>query len=127
MTAPSSHQPPHNPDPLNQAAQAILPPDASYGSEAPLVSLLRLGLESGLLIKPASPACPDQEQVIDWIDLLSRAEHKAVAAFLNNPERLSGEECYLSPEMLMAAKTAEEAAAIVLDALVNSLIVRRRP
>lgn len=127
MTVPSPHQPSLKPDPLNLAAQAILPPDASYGSEAPLVSLLRLGLEKGLLIQPVSPTGPDHEQVADWIDLLSGVNHTSVAAFLSNPEQLAEEECYLSPEMLMAAKTTEEAAAIVLDALVNSLIVCRRP
>lgn len=127
MTVPSPH-PPHPPlDPLNLAALAILPPEMQYSNEAPLVSLLRLGLEQGLLIQPASPAGPDQEQIVEWIDLLSRMEPATVANFLSNPEQLPEEECYLSPDMLMTAKTAEDAAVILLDALVNSLIVRQRP
>lgn len=127
MTAPSPHQP-HPPlDPLNQAALEILPPDAIYGNEAPLVSLLRLGLEKGLLVRSSNRRSPDHEQVEEWIELLSQVEHVGVATFLSNPERMPEEDCYLSSEMLLATETPEEAAAIVLDALVNTLVVRLGP
>lgn len=126
MTVPSPCPPPAPPDPLNRAAQTFLPPQARYGNEAPLVSLMRLGLDQGLLIQAVSPSCPDPDQIVDWIDLLSRMDHTAVAAFLSNPERTE-EDCYLSTETLTAAKTPQEAAAILLDALVNSLTVCRRP
>lgn len=114
------------PDPLNQAALALLPKHAAHGGEAPLVSLMRQGLECGLWIHPVGANCPDHEQVVEMIEQLSMMKHTAVANYLGNPENLPDEEAYLRPEMLTEAGTALEAAMVLLDALVNSMIVRKR-
>lgn len=109
--------------PLNQAAAAFLPNRQAPAAELAVLTLMRWGLDNGQQVIPMAPHHPDWQQLMTQITLMADWQPAQVIDFLTNPEQLEGE-TVLEADELAAQETPEDAAALLLENLYNTMVAR---
>jgi hypothetical protein len=108
---------------MNQAAARLMGTPASE-TEMAVLSLMRWGLDNGIMPYAMGPDQPDEDQMMSQLLAMARWGPQEATGFLANPQSLP-EESDLVEAMeaeVESASTAEEAAAALLEHLFRALM-----
>jgi hypothetical protein len=110
--------------PLNKAANAFLPDDWKNSTEVAILTLMRWGLENGIMPYAMGPDQPDEDQMMAQLNAMTRWPPQEAIGFLANPQGLDEENDLVADmaDEVEAAATPEEAAAALLEHLLRALI-----
>jgi hypothetical protein len=109
--------------PMNQAAARLMGTPASE-TEMAVLSLMRWGLENGMMPYTMGADLPDEDQMMSQLLAMARWSPQEAMGFLANPQGLDEESDLVAAmaDEVEAAATQEEAAAALLEHLLRALI-----
>jgi hypothetical protein len=110
--------------PINKAAAQFLDDKTPLVTEPAVLSLIRWGLDNGIVPVPVAPGYPDPDRMNAQVDAMTRWEPGRAVKFLTNPE--SPEDTVLTAEDLEAQETSEDAAELLIENLYYAMVANAR-
>lgn len=107
--------------PINVAAAKFLPGGRAEPTEPAVLTLIRWGLDNGIVPVPLAPGYPNEESMMAQVTAMSeRWEPRNAVRFLTNPE--TDEDVVVTADELAAQPSAEDAAELLIECLYNSMV-----
>jgi hypothetical protein len=107
--------------PINRAAAQFLPDQKPLETEPAVLTLIRWGLENGIVPVPAAPGHPNEDSMMaQVIEMATTWQPRNAVKFLTNPE--GPDDTVLTAEELAAQPSAEDAAELLIENLYNAMV-----
>ena len=107
--------------PINRAAAQFLPDKKPLDNEPAVLTLIRWGLDNGIVPVPAAPGHPNEESMMAQVtEMATTWQPKNAVKFLTNPE--GPEDTVLTAEELAAQPSPEDAAELLIENLYNAMV-----